>query len=50
MPVVRKIVRDSDGYRFTSLVLGIINSTPFQMRAPVDAATSRVLQAKRKDY
>ena len=32
MPVVRQIVRDSKDYRFTSLVLGIINSTPFQMR------------------
>jgi hypothetical protein len=33
MPVVRQIVRNSNDYRFTSLVLGIINSTPFQMRA-----------------
>jgi len=33
MPVVRHIVRNSDNYRFTSLVLGIVNSTPFQMRA-----------------
>ncbi len=33
MPVVRQIVRNSDHYRFTSLVLGIVNSTPFQMRA-----------------
>ncbi len=34
MPVVRGIVRDSarSGYRFSSLVLGIINSQPFQMR------------------
>jgi mono/diheme cytochrome c family protein len=32
MPVVRQIVRDSKDYRFTALVLGIINSTPFQMR------------------
>lgn len=33
-PAVRKIVRDScqDGYHFSSLVLGIVNSTPFQMR------------------
>ena len=32
--VVRKIVRDSRGanYRFSSIVLGIVNSTPFQMR------------------
>jgi mono/diheme cytochrome c family protein len=34
MPVVRAIVRDAarDEYRFGSLVLGIINSTPFQFR------------------
>jgi mono/diheme cytochrome c family protein len=31
---VRKIVRDARGsdYRFSSLILGIVNSTPFQMR------------------
>jgi hypothetical protein len=32
MPVVRQIVRNSKDYRFTSLVLGIIDSTPFQKR------------------
>jgi len=33
-PAVRKIVQESHGqdYRFSSLVLGIVNSTPFQMR------------------
>jgi hypothetical protein len=33
-PAVRKIVRDSrgGGYHFSSLVLGIVNSAPFQMR------------------
>ena len=33
-PAVRKIVRDSkkDGYRFSSLILGIVESVPFQMR------------------
>jgi hypothetical protein len=38
MPVVRGIVRDAAGndYRFSSLVLGIINSAPFTMRR-VDA-------------
>jgi len=32
--VIRKIVRDARGkdYRFSSLILGIVNSTPFQMR------------------
>jgi hypothetical protein len=49
MPVVRQIVRNSDHYRFTSLVLGIVNSGPFQMRAAGDAATSRVLPVDRKE-
>jgi catechol 2,3-dioxygenase-like lactoylglutathione lyase family enzyme len=35
MPAVRAIVRDAgrDDYRFTSLVLGIVRSVPFQMRS-----------------
>jgi hypothetical protein len=34
MPVVRAIVRTSAGqnYRFSTLLLGIVNSSPFQMR------------------
>ena len=34
MPVVRSIVRDSakSNYRFTTLVMGIVKSTPFQMK------------------
>ena len=34
-PAVRKIVRDAekDDYRFSSLILGIIESVPFQMRS-----------------
>jgi mono/diheme cytochrome c family protein len=34
MPAVRKIVQDArnNGYRFSSLVTGIVKSTPFQMR------------------
>jgi hypothetical protein len=33
-PAVRKILREAQpsGYRFSSLVLGIVNSAPFQMR------------------
>ena len=33
-PAVRKIVRDAraNDYRFSSLILGIVNSVPFQMR------------------
>ena len=39
MPVVRSIVRDAarNNYRFTSLVAGIIHSTPFQMRVKTTA-------------
>ena len=34
MPVVRAIVRDAarDNYRFSSIVMGIVRSAPFQMR------------------
>ena len=34
MPVVRSIVKDSskNNYRFTSVVMGIVKSTPFQMK------------------
>lgn len=33
-PAIRKIVRDAEGngFRFSSLILGIVTSTPFQMR------------------
>ncbi|HYZ86356.1 MAG TPA: DUF1592 domain-containing protein, partial [Bryobacteraceae bacterium] len=33
-PPIRKIVRDSEqnGYKFSSFIVGIVNSTPFQMR------------------
>jgi hypothetical protein len=35
-PAVRKIVRDASrgGERWSSLILGIVNSVPFQMRTP----------------
>jgi hypothetical protein len=34
MPAVRTIVRDSsrDGYKFSSLVLGVVRSLPFQLK------------------
>ena len=40
MPAVRSILRDArpGGYRFSSLVLSIVNSTPFRMRT---AASTR---------
>jgi mono/diheme cytochrome c family protein len=41
MPTVRKIVRDSgqQQYRFTALLQGIVESTPFQMRLKVTSPT-----------
>jgi hypothetical protein len=44
MPVVRAIVREAaeDDYRFSSIVLGIVESTPFQMRRAPDAGASGV--------
>jgi hypothetical protein len=38
MPSVRAIVRDTaqSDYRFSSIVMGIINSTPFQKRVTLD--------------
>ena len=47
-PTVRAIVRDAarDNYRFSSILTGIIKSTPFQMRMTplpeADAASDRV--------
>jgi hypothetical protein len=34
LPAVRRIVRDAatNNYRFSSLVMGVVTSTPFQMR------------------
>jgi hypothetical protein len=34
MPAIRTIVRDAarDNYRFSSIVMGIVKSPPFQMR------------------
>ena len=38
MPVIRSIVRDAakNNYRFSSIVLGIVKSAPFQMRMRVE--------------
>jgi len=47
MPAVRAIVRDSasQNYRFSSLILGIVKSTPFQKRiVAVDDARSAPLK------
>lgn len=42
MPTVRKIVRDAarDNYRFSSIVMGIAESIPFQMERTPEAAPS----------
>jgi hypothetical protein len=39
MPAVRAIVREAarDNYRFSSLILGVVNSVPFQMRTAAAA-------------
>jgi len=47
MPVVRKIVRDAAArnYRFSALVLGVVNSAPFQMK--MKAAPEATLAQRR---
>ena len=47
MPVVRRIVRDAGAsdYRFMSIVMGIVESAPFQMR--VKAAPATPIEAQR---
>jgi hypothetical protein len=50
-PAIRGIVRNAaaDDYRWSSIVLGIVKSAPFQMKAvPVDAAASRVSSEVKK--
>ena len=48
MPAVRKIVRDASGqnFRFSSLVLGIVNSTPFEMKLKPAAPKGAQLAAR----
>jgi hypothetical protein len=48
MPVVRRIVRQSapNRYQLTSIIMGIVNSVPFQMRATLQPAESRVARAQ----
>ena len=43
MPLVRSIVRDASGsnYRFSSIVLGIVKSAPFQMNTKGPEATQQ---------
>ncbi len=50
MPTVRKIVRDAarDNYRFSSIVMGIAESAPFQMERTPEAAPKQVQVASRQ--
>jgi hypothetical protein len=50
MPTVRKIVRDAarDNYRFSSIVMGIAQSAPFQMERTPEAAPKQVQVASRQ--
>ncbi|HTB17627.1 MAG TPA: DUF1592 domain-containing protein, partial [Bryobacteraceae bacterium] len=47
MPAVRTILRDAsrDNYRFSSLILGVVHSTPFQMRTTPRDSDSAPLQS-----
>lgn len=47
MPTVRGILHDASGdnYRFSSLILGIVRSTPFQMRMASGAAAAEPVQS-----
>ena len=49
MPEVRKIVRDSSArnYRFSSLVLGVVDSTAFQKRIKVGDSDNPTVIATR---
>ena len=42
MPVMRSIVHDAEknNYRFSSLVLGIVKSEPFQMNGKVEVSSN----------
>ena len=48
MPLVRSIVRDAakDNYRFSSLVLGIVKSAPFQMNTKGSEATQQAARLR----
>jgi hypothetical protein len=48
MPMVRTIVRDSAGskYKFSSIVLGIVKSAPFQMNTKTEPVSQQKVAAK----
>jgi len=43
MPVVRAVVREAakNNYRFSSIILGIVKSAPFQMRVKVQQTAGK---------
>jgi hypothetical protein len=43
MPVIRSIVRDADknNDKFSSILMGVIKSAPFQMRVKAEESESR---------
>jgi hypothetical protein len=43
MPVVRSVVRQAarDNYRFSSLIIGIVQSAPFQMKSKTASAVAQ---------
>jgi hypothetical protein len=47
-PAIRKVVRDAaaSNYRFSSLIVGIVNSAPFQMRSVPTSAATRTADAR----
>jgi hypothetical protein len=52
MPSVRTILRDGsrDNYRFSALILGVVHSTPFQMRtAPREREAAPMQSAQNRD-
>jgi hypothetical protein len=52
MPAVRTLLRDAsrDNYRFSTLILGVVQSTPFQIRtAPSDSEATPVRTAQNRE-
>ena len=49
MPVVRQIVRDSarNNYKFSSLIVGIVKSNPFQMSQKMPVTSAELIKEAR---
>ena len=50
MPIVRKIVKKAalDGYRFSTIIQGVVESSLFQMRTRLEPSETTVAQAKER--